>query len=74
MTRTDLYLLLGRQPCPILRLHLMGGAFFDIRDPNATVVTHTTIEVLLPRDGSNQREAVINLSQVLWVEAITPVE
>jgi hypothetical protein len=35
---------------------------FDIRDPDAVVVGHATVEVSLPRDGSSLREAVITLA------------
>lgn len=72
MDSGDLYNLLDRDPCPILRLHLIGGTIFDLRDPDAVVVGRNSVEVLLPRDGANLREAVINLNNVLWVEVISP--
>ena len=72
MRSADLYVLLDRDPCPILRLHLLGGTTFDVIDPDDIVVSRDTVELLLPRDGANLREAVINIMQIVWVEVITP--
>ena len=74
MRSADLYVLLDRDPFPILRLHMIGGTTIDLRDPDDVVVSRDTVEILLPRDGANLREAVINLSHVLWVEVIAPAE
>ena len=73
MRPEDLRQLLQRQPCPVLRLHLTGGMIFDIRDPEQVVVTRSTVELLLPPDGTHDREAVISLLHVVWVEVVTPV-
>lgn len=71
MHSADLYNLLDRDPCPILRLHMIGGMTFELRDPDAVVVGRDCVEVLLPRDGSNLRDAVINLDNILWIEVLT---
>jgi hypothetical protein len=69
----DLRLLLDRQPSPVLRLHLTGGMVFDIPDPEQVVVTRSTVELLLPPEAGRDREAVISLLHITWVEVITPV-
>jgi hypothetical protein len=72
MTSEVLKELLQRQPCPVLRLHLSNGTVFDIDDPDLVVIGRSTVEIRLPPEGSNQREAVINLSHIIWVEVLTP--
>ena len=74
MTEHEIRELFQRQPVPILRLHLVGGMTFDIRDPDDLVLGTFTVEIALPPDGPLDREAVVNLSQVLWVEVITPMD
>jgi hypothetical protein len=69
MRQEGLKELLRRDPCPLVRLHLTGGRTFDIRDPEEVVVTHTTVQFLLP--GEKDREAVINLLHIVWVEVIS---
>jgi hypothetical protein len=69
----DLYPYIQREPSPKMRLHLSGGLTFDIDHPDDLVVSLQSVEILLPREGENFREAVINLSQVLWVEVISPI-
>jgi hypothetical protein len=67
----DLFVLLRRQPVPALRLHLTGGMIFDIPNLAEAVITRSTIELLLPRVGDRDREAVINLLHVTWIEVIS---
>ena len=69
MRQDDLQTLLGRIPCPLLRLHLTGGRTFDILDPELVVITRSTVEVLIP--GEKDREAVLNLLHIVWVEVIS---
>ncbi len=71
MRAEDLRLLLERQPFPVLRLHLANGMIFEIRDADQAVMTRSTIEILLPPNGSHGREAVINLLHIAWVEVVT---
>ena len=68
----DLRVLLLRQPCPLLRLHLTGGMIFEIRDPDQVVWTSSTVELLLPPDDTRDREAVISLLHITWVEVVSP--
>jgi hypothetical protein len=66
----DLKLLFQRDPCPLLRLHLTDGRTFDIEDPTQPVVTRTTVELLIPNEKN--REAVISLLHIVWVEVVSP--
>jgi hypothetical protein len=68
----DLRQLLQRQPFPLLRLHLTGGLVFEITDPEVPVTTRSTIEIPLPPEGGRQREAVISLLHIIWIEIIDP--
>ncbi len=72
MRADDLRVLLQRQPCPVLRLHLTGGMIFELREPDSIVVTHSTVQLLLPANGLSTREAVISLLHVTWVEVVSP--
>jgi hypothetical protein len=55
----------------LLRLHLTSGMIFEVRDPEQAVLTRSTIEILLPPDGSHFREAVISLLHITWVEVVS---
>ncbi len=75
MRPEDLGLLLQRQPCPLLRLHLTPGTIFEITDPEQVVLTRSTVELLLPSpEGHHEREAVISLLHIVWVEVVTRVD
>ncbi|HZT81052.1 MAG TPA: hypothetical protein VFA26_12545 [Gemmataceae bacterium] len=69
MRPEDLRLLLQRDPCPLLRLHLTDGRTCDLQDPDLVVIGRSTIEVLIP--GEKNREAVINLLHIVWAEVIS---
>ena len=71
MRPEDLRILFQRQPLPVLRLHLTGGMTFDVPDPDQAVLTRSTIEILLPADGTSSREAVISLLHISWIEVVT---
>jgi hypothetical protein len=72
MRQEDLRRLLRRDPCPRLRLHLTGGTTFEINDPDLAVVGRSTVDLLLPAGAEGQREAVINLLHIIWVEVLPP--
>jgi hypothetical protein len=72
MREKDLRLLLGRDPRPLLRLHLTGGHTFDLTDDELPVLSRSTVEIPLPPQDRQQREAVINLLHIVWVEVINP--
>jgi hypothetical protein len=70
----DLRRLLRRDPCPLLRLHMTGGQVFEIRDPDEAVLDRGTVDLLLPREGDKQREAVVSLLHIVWIEVVSSVE
>jgi hypothetical protein len=70
--REDLLVLMARVPRPLLRLHLTGGTSFDIQDPDEVVLTRSTVELLISPQDAREREAVISLLHIIWVEVIAP--
>lgn len=70
MRQDDLQLLIGREPFPVVRLHLTGGRTFDLPDPEEVLLTRSTVEFVIP--GEKDREAVISLLHVIWAEVISP--
>jgi hypothetical protein len=72
MRQEDLLLLLQREPCPRLRLHLTDGTVFEIDDPDLVFLSRSTVELLLPPDNAGEREAVISLLHIIWMEVLPP--
>jgi hypothetical protein len=72
MRQNDLERLLRRVPCPRLRLHLTGGTIFEIDDPDLVVLDPSTVELLLPSGAEGEREAVISLLHIIWIEVLPP--
>ena len=72
MRQNDLERLLLRVPCPRLRLHLTGGTTFEIADPELVVLGTSTVELLLPAGPEGEREAVISLLHIIWIEVLPP--
>jgi hypothetical protein len=62
--------LLQQQPFPLLRLHLTDGTVLDLTHPDMAVVTRSAVEITLPTGPSGEREAVIALVHIVWVEVI----
>jgi hypothetical protein len=73
MRRQDLELLLHREPCPRLRLHMTGGELFEINDPDQVVLGPSTVELLLPSGEAREREAVMSLLHIIWIEVLPPL-
>ncbi len=71
MREDDLRVLLQRDPCPLLRLHTTGGTVFEISDPDMLHLERGTVQILLPSQFDQQREAVISLIHIIWVEVIS---
>lgn len=69
MRPNDLRIFLNRIPGPRLRLHLTGGRTFEIQDFDLVVITRSTVELLIPDE--TDREAVISLLHIVWVEVIS---
>ena len=72
MRPDDLRLLLRREPCPRLRRHMTGGEVFDVDDPDSVVFGRSTVEILLPRSEEGEREGILNLLHIVWVEVLPP--
>ncbi|HXG10599.1 MAG TPA: hypothetical protein VNK04_12630 [Gemmataceae bacterium] len=70
MRPDDLRDLLRRHPFQPLRLHLTNGIVFEIGHPDMAVVERSTIKLILPSVPGTEREAVIALLHVVWVETI----
>jgi hypothetical protein len=71
MRLEEIEALLQRQPCPLLRLHLTGGQVFEIAGPDDAVMDRHKAEILLPPQDGKQREAVVSLLHVVWVEVVS---
>ncbi len=72
MRQEDLFQLLQRRPCPRLLLHLTNGLVFEIDDPDLVVLGRSAVELLLPPGDAGEREAVISLLHIIWVEVLPP--
>jgi hypothetical protein len=70
MRPEDITRLLPREPCLLLRLHVTGGMVFEINDPDLVVFGRSTVELLLPPGDAGEREAIINLLHIIWVEVL----
>lgn len=72
MQQQDLEHLFRRQPCPRVRLHLSNGQLFEITDPDLIVLNFSTVEILLPPGETAEREAIIDLAHIVWIEVLPP--
>jgi hypothetical protein len=72
MRQENVYRLLQRRPCPLLRLHLTNGLVFEINDPDAAGLGRSVVELLFPSEQMREREAAINLLHVIWIEVLPP--
>jgi hypothetical protein len=72
MRQEDLKKLLQREPRPRLRLHLTGGEVFEITDTVDVYLGRSTLELLAPTPDQNEREVVINLLHIIWIEVLPP--
>lgn len=72
MRKSDLERLLHRVPCPRLRLHLTGRTTFEIDDPDLVVLGPSTVELVLPPGAEGEREAIVNLLHIIWIEVLPP--
>jgi hypothetical protein len=72
MRHEDLEFLLRREPCPRLRLHMTSGEVFAIDDPDLVYFGRSTVELLLPPSEQGEREAILNVLHIVWVEVLAP--
>jgi hypothetical protein len=73
MRPEDLREHLKRRPFEPFRVHLTGGTFFDIRNPEMAHVSRTTLHIGLPLEGAMQRFAIVALVHIVWLEVLLPV-
>ena len=73
MRELDIRRLLERQPCPRMRLHLTNGLIFEIHDPDLVVLNRSVMELEFSSDQTREREAVISLLHIIWIEVLPPV-
>jgi hypothetical protein len=72
MRPDDLRQYLDQQPSQPLRIHLSSGAFFDIRQPELTNVTRSTLNIGLPLEGNLRSFVDIALVHIVWLEVLVP--
>lgn len=72
MRQDDLNEYLDRRPFQPFRLYLSTGAFVDIRQPQLTRITRSTLTIGLPIEGDQQRFLVIALVHIVWLEILLP--
>ena len=72
MRREDLLELLRQQPFMPFRLHLSDGTRFEIRHPDMAIVGRSTMAVSLTPDATGERQAIIALLHVMWIEVVVP--
>jgi hypothetical protein len=49
------------------------GEIFDIDDPDSVAFGRSTVELLLPPAAEGEREAILNLLHITWIEVLPPV-
>jgi len=51
---------------------MTGGAVFEITDGDLVVIGRSTVEMLLSPSSEGEREAVISLLHIIWIEVLPP--
>jgi hypothetical protein len=69
----DLDEYLDREPFQPFRLYLSTGAFVDIRQPQLTWTTRSTLTLGQAVEGDQQRFLVIALIHIVWLELLVPL-
>jgi hypothetical protein len=72
MRPADLRSLLRKVPFLPFRLHLTNGTVFEVRHPERAVVGRSTVVLSLPPESSLEREAIIALIHIMWIETQVP--
>jgi hypothetical protein len=55
-----------------LRFHLTNGITFEVKNPVLVSVGRRSLTLSLPPEGGFQREAIISLMHIIWIEKMTP--
>ena len=72
MRPEDLRRLQRQRPFRPFRLHLTSGYILDVRQPGVISIGRATVTVLLPPESAGEREALVPLGQIAWVEVLVP--
>lgn len=70
MEADDLLEILSYEPFRRLRFHLADGTIIEINHPDMAMLGQTAVKLGLPPEEDDEREAVVPLSSINWVEVI----
>jgi hypothetical protein len=70
MRASDVREQLGHKPFRPFRLHLTDGTVFDISHPDLALVFHAVVKIGLPPALGLERDAVIDLLHIMWLEIL----
>ena len=70
MRASDLREQLKRQPFRPFRLHLTDGTVVDVAHPELALVSHASVRISLPPALDLERDAVIDLLHIMWLEVL----
>ncbi len=60
--------LLRQRPFQPFRVHLVNGTIFEVHHPDFGIVRQSTLQLMLPPEQEKEREALIALRHILWIE------
>jgi hypothetical protein len=55
-----------------LRLHLSNGITFEVKNPALVSVGRRSLTLSLPPEDGFERDAIISLMHIIWIEKMTP--
>jgi hypothetical protein len=64
--------LLKRKPFLPFRLHLTNGLTFEVTNAELATVGRRVLTLSLPPEGDIEKEAIISLMHIIWIEKNTP--
>lgn len=70
MEHEDLHEILRLEPFRLLRFHITDGTVIEVDHPDMAMLRPTAIVLSLPSDDAGDRDAVVPLSSIVWVEVI----
>jgi hypothetical protein len=73
MRPNDLHVLLRQKPFLPFRLYLSNGTVFEISHPDRALVGRSTVTISLPSEQSVERQAIIALLHIMWIEKRVPM-
>lgn len=70
MEHEDLHEILSLEPFRLLRFHISDGTVIEVDHPDMAMLRPSVIVLSLPSDDAGDRDAVVPLSSIVWVEVI----